>query len=342
MTEGNTAGGSLATHNQGIALLGASGFIGSRLADRLESHERPFGLLDIRKSLTGRETRITDVTDLESLRTSLDDYGALVNLAAEHRDDVWPPSRYQEINVQGAHHVCQVAREKSVPRIVFTSSVAVYGFAPPNTDEGGAFNPFNEYGRTKAEAESVYRKWQQEAPEERSLVIVRPTVVFGEGNRGNVYNLLKQIYSGRFLMVGDGTNAKSMAYVENIAAFLEHSLDFGPGVHVYNYVDKPDFDMNRLVAEVHRILGRARGTRMRVPYPLGYAGGVACDAAARLMRRSLPISAVRVQKFCSTTTFSTAVDEAGFRRPVSLEEGLERTVRYEFLEDHDGPVFYTE
>ena len=51
------------------------------------------------------------------------------------------------------------ATEKGVVCIVFTSSVAVYGFAPPNTDESGAINPFNEYGRTKCDAEQVYREW---------------------------------------------------------------------------------------------------------------------------------------------------------------------------------------
>ena len=41
---------------------------------------------------------------------------------------------------------------------------------------------------------------------DNSLIIVRPTVIFGPGNRGNVYNLLKQIASGKFLMVGKGNN----------------------------------------------------------------------------------------------------------------------------------------
>jgi GlcNAc-P-P-Und epimerase len=100
---------------------------------------------------------------------------------------------------------------------------------PPGTNEQGAINPFNEYGRTKYEAECVYRDWQAQDPGNRALVIIRPTVVFGEQNRGNVYNLLRYLADGRFVMVGSGRNVKSMAYVENIAAFLEHSLSFGPG-----------------------------------------------------------------------------------------------------------------
>ena len=70
--------------------------------------------------------------------------------------------------------------------------------------ENGTINPFNEYGRTKALAEDVYREWRAKDPENRSLIIIRPTVVFGEGNRGNVYNLLNQINSGAFAMIGNG------------------------------------------------------------------------------------------------------------------------------------------
>src|SRR5690606_24845982 len=143
----------------------------------------------------------------------------------------------------------------------------VYGFAPVGTDETGTINYFNDYGRTKYEAEQVYRNWQKKDPETRTLVIIRPTVVFGEQNRGNDYNLLKLIASGKFAMVGNGKNVKSMADVENIAAFLEYSINFGPGVHPYNYVDKPDFNMNQLLKRVNKALGKKESIGIRIPYP---------------------------------------------------------------------------
>ena len=55
---------------------------------------------------------------------------------------------------------------------------------------------------------------------------------------GALLNLLRQIASGRFIMFGPGTNRKSMAYVQNIPEFLAFSAKFGPGEHVYNYVDQ--------------------------------------------------------------------------------------------------------
>jgi len=267
----------------------------------------------------------------------------LINLAAEHRDDVRPVSRYDEVNVQGARNICEVAEEKGITRIVFTSSVACYGFALAGTDEDGAINPFNDYGRTKAEAEVVFREWQARDPGNRSLVIVRPTVIFGEQNRGNVYNLLKQVASGRFVMIGNGRNKKSMAYVENVAAFLEHSLSFGSGVHLFNYVDKPDLDMTTLVSVVREKLGKSKGAGLSIPYGIGYLAGLCFDLAARVSGRTFPISAIRVKKFCATTQFASRATTTGFEAPVTLQEGLQRTVQYEFVEGHsDEALFYSE
>jgi nucleoside-diphosphate-sugar epimerase len=267
----------------------------------------------------------------------------VINLAAEHRDDVSPRSLYDEVNIEGARNICEIANERAVNKIIFTSSVAIYGFAPPGTDESGAIAPFNDYGRTKWEAEQVYKQWQSEDPQKRTLVIIRPTVVFGERNRGNVFNLLKQIASGKFVMVGDGLNQKSMAYVENVAAFLEYALDFKPGVHIYNYIDKPDFTMNTLVGHVNELLGRSSVIKFRLPFSLGLLIGSSFDLAAKITGKKFPISAIRVKKFCANSLYKSAIESTGFKPPVSLMEAIEKTVCFEFIEDHKTEqVFYSE
>lgn len=328
-----------------INIIGGSGFIGTRLTKRLTQRtERNVRIIDKLSSKTFPElTSIGDVRNVSQLREAISDQAIIINLAAEHKDDVRPPSLYDDVNVGGARNICAVAREKNVSTIVFTSTVAVYGFAPLGTDENGAIAPFNDYGRTKYEAEQIFKTWQAEAPDQRTLVIIRPTVVFGEQNRGNVYNLLRQISSGRFLMVGHGNNRKSMAYVENVAAFIEHSLTFKAGVHIFNFIDKPDFSMNTLVANVNRILGRPISIKFRLPFTLGYLIGKCFDCVGVVTGKRFAISSIRVKKFCSDSVYNTIIEKTGFVPPIPLESALERTVRYEFLESHENDeTFYSE
>jgi nucleoside-diphosphate-sugar epimerase len=328
-----------------VDIIGGSGFIGSRLARRLMvNNNYQQKIIDKVSSKAFPDLAVLgDVRSIDQLRSNVSEQSILVNLAAEHRDDVRPLSLYDDVNVGGAENICTVAREKGIQTVIFTSSVAVYGFAPIGTDESGKIAPFNDYGRTKYEAEQIFKAWQAEAPKERTLVIIRPTVVFGEQNRGNVYNLLRQVASGKFVMVGSGGNRKSMAYVENVAAFIEYSMSFKPGVHTYNCIDKPDFTMNTLVGNVNRILGRSERISFRLPFAVGYLIGKAFDLVASITGKQFSISSIRVKKFCANSVYNTAIDKTGFVPPVPLEQALSQTVRYEFVESHEHEgVFYTE
>lgn len=314
-----------------IAVIGGSGFIGTRLISRLTELGLPLRSGDLIQSLSFPNLHTTcDVRQSASMRNILSGASAIINLAAEHRDDVRPVSRYYETNVEGARELCMAASEAGIQTIIFTSSVAVYGFQSFPADESGPFVPFNPYGETKLQAEEVYRLWAKQDPT-RTLVIIRPTVVFGEGNRGNVYNLLRQIASGRFMMVGPGVNKKSMAYVDNITDALVYGLSFSSGIHIFNYVDSPDLCMNELVALVNQQLGRPHSNGPRIPLPLALTGGFILDALARVSGRTFPISAIRVRKFCESTQFNgSKIRESGFQPRFSLLEGLTNTIKAEF------------
>ena len=158
-----------------------------------------------------------------------------------------------------------------------------------------------------------------------------------------MFNLLKQIASGRFVMVGDGLNRKSMAYVENVAAFLEYVISFKPGVHIYNYIDKPDFSMNQLVGHVNQLLGRSSEIKFRIPYFAGLCIGKFFELFSKLASRKFSISSIRVKKFCANSVYDSAINQTGFVPPVNLITAIEKTVRYEFIESHNNEqVFYSE
>ena len=192
-------------NNMRIAVIGGSGFVGSRLIGLLQTVP-DIELLNIDKQqseLYPHLTQLADVLDGRKLKELLAGIDLVVLLAAEHKDNVTPTSLYYTVNVEGMRNTLQAMESNGVTRLVFTSSVAVYGLNKDNPSELHPADPFNDYGRSKWQAECLLQEWY-DTHREWNINILRPTVIFGEGNRGNVYNLLRQITSGRFLMVGNG------------------------------------------------------------------------------------------------------------------------------------------
>lgn len=330
-----------------ITFIGGSGFVGTRLIELLKEDSTNYAKIkniDLLQSHFHPEvTEIGDVRDQACMDEKLQDTDCVILLAAQHRDDVHPTSLYYETNVGGMEKTLKAMEKNGVKRIVFYSSVAVYGLNKKNPNEEHPADPFNHYGKSKWQAEVVLQEWYKTHPD-WNINIIRPTVIFGERNRGNVYNLLKQIASGKFLMVGNGNNKKSMAYVGNIVAFTKFLMENKTtGYNVYNYIDKPDFNMNELVGHVSKVLNKHIPTT-HFPYWLGMLGGYGFDLLAKITGKKLTVSSVRVKKFCATTEFdATKVKETRFKAPYTLGEGLARTLEFEFIHDaSNGITFKTE
>ena len=317
-----------------ISIIGGSGFLGESLAHSCSSKNLEFAILDINKPKIYQDKYLKfNVCDKDN--HDLIDGDIIINLAAEHRDDVKPLSKYSEVNIGGAQNICAIAEKKGINTIVFTSSVAVYGFAEKNTGENGVVRPFNEYGLTKAEAEKVYLDWYNKNPQKRKLIIIRPTAIFGKNNRGNIYNLFKQINSGFFLMIGGGKNIKSIAYVDNVAEFILHSLRLSPGNYLFNYVDKPDLSMNELVGFIRDTLGKSGKFHLKIPLKIAMILGYFFDFINLFLKKPLPISSIRIKKFCADTQFDTSVEETGYKPKVSLLDAISETLLLEFRRDDD-------
>ena len=316
-----------------VLITGGSGFIGTRLIDDLLKDDNIVKIFDKVPSAKYPELVVLgDVRDEKALTEACRGMDIIYNLAAEHADDVTPLSLYSDVNVGGAKNVVKAAAANGIKKIVFTSSVAIYGLNRGEPDESFEPRPFNEYGRTKSEAEKIFLQWAEDDPT-NALTIVRPSVVFGEKNRGNVYNLIKQIASRKFLMVGDGRNRKSMSYVGNISAFLASLVNAKESIEIYNFAGKPDLSSKEIVNIVQDELG-IQSKIPSAPYWLGLMGGYVFDMLAKITGKKFPVSSIRVKKFTAETTVATKrLEESGFKEPYTLEEGLQRMIKYEFLEN---------
>jgi nucleoside-diphosphate-sugar epimerase len=215
-----------------------------------------------------------------------------------------------------------------VKKFIFVSSVAVYGTRSEPTDENTLPTPDTPYGRSKLAAEKVVAKWAQEDPT-RQVIIIRPTVIFGPKNYANVYNLIDQIYHRRFIFVGDGSNIKSVAYVENLVEATRFLLcRMKSGVDIYNYVDEKQMTTKQIVEIVSRLLS-VPIPKIKIPLWLTAGFGSIFDLLGKITGYNFPITGKRIKKFC-TETYHNAdkIRALSFQQPVSLDEGFKRTIAW--------------
>jgi nucleoside-diphosphate-sugar epimerase len=328
-----------------ITIIGGSGFVGSRLIELLKQNNIFLLNIDQNDSYFYPEiTSIADIRNKQNLKSLLKGQEIVVLLAALYQDDVSPTSLYYDVNVEGTRNVLEAMDFCRVQKIIFTSSVSVYGLNRESPDENYSVDPFGHYGKSKWQAEELLRDWYNKDPQRRSLYILRPTVIFGERNRGNVYRLLKQIASGKFLMVGNGTNIKSISYVGNVVAFIKYLIENDiQGYQLYNYSDKPDLTMNELITVVEKSLNK-KIPSIRIPYALGLLGGYCFDLISKLTRKKFSISSVRIQKVCATTQYDAKkIYSSGFISHISLSDAIDRTIKYEFVnKKSDDLIFISE
>lgn len=340
-----------------VLVIGGSGFIGSHLMGPLRDaglETVSFDLHPYRPAMGGHSpdsSVVGDFRDTRALVEAMQGCSAVLHLAAAHHDFGLTPQTFTSVNVGGAHALVAAMEKAGIGNLCFYSSVAVYGAEHALPDETSAPSPVNDYGRTKLQAERVYREWEaagEGAGQDRRCLIIRPAVVFGPRNFANVHRLIQQIDKRRFLPVGSGANRKSMCYVENLVAAILHlwtsevddACEGGP--EVYNYVDKPDLTSRAVISEIYRALGR-REPRLRVPLAPALALTSPFDLLAKLTGRNLPITSERVRKLAGTETAFAAdrVRATGFQPQTTLPDGLRRMVNWYQVEGRDAePVVH--
>jgi nucleoside-diphosphate-sugar epimerase len=327
-----------------ILVTGSTGYIGSRLALRLQERENIVCGVD-REAYEG--SVLTEVVTGDLLhqatleRTNLAG-DCICHLAAAKGDWGISEEEYYRDNLEATRVLIEAGRAAGVKDWVFYSTVSVMGPSREAIGEEASFAPMNPYGASKAEAEKLFRELAADDPEARVLII-RPSVVYGPGNPDstNIYRLIDAIYRGRFVMVGPGEAIKSTSYIENLldaTLFLMERMK--PGVQTYIYVDEPALTTGQLVNRIYHMLGKQEPSWH---LPLSVASPIAkvSDVMADLAGIDFPITAARIEKFNRSTNFDgSAIRAEGFEQPVSNEAALQKTIAWHLEHVYDEePAF---
>ncbi len=288
----------------------------------MDIKEPPDELKSVCESLCGT------ILSQEDVIKSLHGVDLVISLAAKHHDFGITKEEYFRVNEGGTINLLNCMSKLNIKNLVFYSSVAVYGTQNEPTTEESPLLPDTDYGRSKLAAERAILRWAEENKDRRAIII-RPTVIFGPENYGNVYNLIDKIYKKRFIFVGDGSNIKSVAYVENLVdatIFLMEHLK--PGVQIFNYSDEPQMTTKEIVDIITEFMPHGIPT-FRIPLSLAVSVGSIFDILAKITGYNFPITAKRIKKFNTATHHkSDKIRQLGFEQKISIREGFRRMVEW--------------
>ena len=228
----------------------------------------------------------------------------IFNLAAIHREPGHESHEYFETNLKGAENICKWASDVQCTRIVFTSSISPYGPSEVLKDEDSQPAPETPYGTSKLAAEKIHREWQC-ADSRRKLLILRPGVVFGPGEGGNVTRLLRSLIKGYFVYVGNRDTRKAGGYVKELSYVAQFALEYqdrtGEKFTLLNFSMNPTPRLQEFVRAIQHVGGIRRGP-LNVPRSLLIGASYPIDAVARTFGIRQPISPVRVRKLFRSTS----------------------------------------
>jgi len=320
-----------------ILITGNNGFIGRYLVKELISKGDSIVGVDLyQDSQSGSITKFIkgDICEKSLMREAIKGVDLIIHLAAKHHDFGVSREEFFRVNEEGTKNILDIAEEEGIKKIIFYSTVAVYG--KEEADESTIPSPISDYGKSKLAAEKLIQEWVQK-DSSRMAIIIRPTLVFGINNFGNIYNLIDKIISKRFFWVGEGSNIKSLAYIENLVAmtlFLTERMK--PGLEIFNYSDEPHLT-TRQIAETIAKYGNTSIPKLKIPYIIARVGGKILDIAGEITVIDFPITGARVKKFLTKTYFKAEkIRKLGFKQPVSLNTGFRKTIQWYLQQKNIG------
>lgn len=319
-------------------LFGGSGFIGTHLV-RLLKQELQSGdniyVCDI--VMPGEEGVVPGIVEKiegvnyerldvrKPIRTISADFKAtpddvIFNLAAVHRTPGHPDYAYFETNMPGAENVTAFAAENHIRKILFTSSIAPYGASEQLKTEETLPTPNTPYGISKLVAEKIHMIWQAADPA-RELTILRPGIVYGKGEHGNMTRLYKGIKGHYYFYAGRKDTVKASIYVKELVRFMKYRMidNSFPGTEIINCTFEPAFTIEQICSAMKA----ATGLTAHIPMINGTLLKTGAAIVGPIGGKKVGIHPDRVNKLMVSTNISgKKLAASGYEFHWTLEESF--------------------
>jgi dihydroflavonol-4-reductase len=305
-----------------VFVTGATGFVGSHVAQELSRHGADLRIL-IRSSsklanLEGipAETVVGDLLQMDALRSALAGCDAVMHVAADYRLWVTDPEKMHATNVTGTRELLRLAREQGVGRVVYTSSVATMGFFSDGRlcDEATPVSLSNMIGHYKRSKYLAEQEAVEAARAGQQVIILNPTTPIGSGD-------IKPTPTGRIIV--DFLKRKFPAYmdtglnlvdVDEVARTHVKALTAGQSGERY-ILGGENLTLKQLLDKMSAITGLPSPT-MRVPHSVAMMFALWDQTfTGKLLGREprATVEAVRMGKKMMFVSSAKAERELGFR-----------------------------
>lgn len=331
---------------------GAAGWLGRALLDRLLGDpERPHlrllardtaeaqvlrAVVDAHPGGAGRDVTVVvgDVARPDTARRLL--HGVSGTTDVVHTAGIIHPRRvrqFTEVNAAGTRHVAEACRDLGVRRLVHVSSNSPFGTNPDHGDtfrSDEPYNPYLGYGISKMQAEVAVLE-NVEAGLDAS--IVRPPWFYGPFQPPRQTTFFRMVRTGRFPVIGDGGQRRSMAYVGNIVdGILAAELVEGARGRGYWIADATPYT----VAEIVETVGRALADEGLDVTPNSTRLPVIAARVAETADRVLQSVGLYQQQLhvlgemghSIACDVSRSIEELGWQPRVALHEGMRTSIRW--------------
>lgn len=315
-----------------VVLFGGAGFIGTHLVNNLLQKAESIYIADIRKPCWHPGTSLPSDKRIKyvycDVRQSIDEMlfepsvDCIFNLAAVHTTPGHAANEYFEANIYGAKNICKFAEKCQCQKIIFTSSISVYGPGEDEKDEEMIPMPVIPYGTSKIIAEYIHKEWFNKAQEKRMLTIVRPGVVFGKGEGGNFTRIANALQKGFFAYPGRDDTIKACLYVKDLCKFLTMSAYRTPGWYLYNFCYPEKITIKEVVQSFKKTLGY-RAPEIVLPYPLITTSAAIANRIPLPFIKKMGLVPERIVKLVKSTNISAQkLINSGFRFDYSLQDAI--------------------
>jgi len=315
-----------------ILITGSNGFVGSRLMYYLESEGYQVHGIDKSPECIIKphpQTVIGDIRNQEDYHVFDNlEFDLIIHAAAEKHDFGISSKKYFSNNEYGTKILMQFANSRNINKVIYYSTVSVYGHQDKPCDETSELRSNTVYGDSKLAGERVIEKWWA-MDKTRSAIFLRPSVIYGPHNFANMYNLINQLYKMPWVTIGDGENIKSMVSLENIIAQTEFVMNrIAHGIQIYNCIDKPYLKVKEIIDIIcsHKHFYKPV---FHIPSGLAVFIGRIFDFVGKILHKDLPVNSDRMIKFVTSTDYrAEKIRSQGYIQKHTIREELDRTIRW--------------